>query len=134
MTKQSGFTLLEILVAFVIMALSLGILLQIFSSGVNAAIVAEDYTNAVQIAESLLAETGAEIPLQPGYRSGIEADTYHWRVNIFRYEMQDMIRGEQSEGPVLMQVEVSVSWGENHAYPRSVDLKTLKWANNGTPQ
>ncbi|MGZ8224716.1 MAG: type IV pilus modification PilV family protein, partial [Methylobacter sp.] len=52
MNKQAGFSLLEILIAFTILAFSLSILLNIFSTGANTAVVAEEYTAAVQIAES----------------------------------------------------------------------------------
>ena len=45
--KQQGFSLLEILIAFSILALSLGILLKIFAAGVNTAMIAENYTAAV---------------------------------------------------------------------------------------
>ena len=77
--KQRGFSLLEILIAFSILALSLGILLKIFSAGVNTAGVAEEYTAAVQIAESLMAQTGVETPLQPNEATGLENEKYHWR-------------------------------------------------------
>ena len=74
--KQKGFSLLEILIAFSILAISLGILLKIFSAGINTAVVSEDYTAAVQIAESLMAKTGLESPLQAGEDSGTENDKY----------------------------------------------------------
>ena len=84
--KQQGFSLLEILIAFSILALSLGILLKIFSAGVNTAVVAEDYTAAVQIAESLMAKTGVETPLQAGQASGLENEKYHWLVEVSPFE------------------------------------------------
>ena len=80
MNKNKGFSLLEILVAFTIMAVSLGIVLKIFSSGVNTAIISEDYIIATQIAESLMAKTGIEEPLSIGEKSGTEGDKYQWRV------------------------------------------------------
>ena len=55
---QAGFSLLEMLVAFTILAFSLVVILRIFSSGIGTAVTAEEYTAAVQIAESLLAKTG----------------------------------------------------------------------------
>ncbi|MDD5633256.1 MAG: type II secretion system protein, partial [Methylococcales bacterium] len=82
LNKQKGFSLLEILIAFSILAISLGILLKIFSAGVNTAIVAEDYTAAVQIAEGLLAKTSGETTLQPGQDSGLENEKYHWLVEV----------------------------------------------------
>jgi general secretion pathway protein I len=52
--KHQGFSLLEILVAFSILTVSLGIVLKIFSTGITTAQVTGDYTTAVQIAKKLL--------------------------------------------------------------------------------
>jgi len=76
MQRHKGFSLLEILVAFVIMAVALTIVLRIFGSGVNNAVISEDYTIAVQIAESLLASAGVETPLEIGDISGNEAGKF----------------------------------------------------------
>lgn len=69
MVNERGFSLLEILIAFSILAVSLGILLKIFSTGVTTARVADDYTNAVQIANNLIAKTGVETPLKSAKHS-----------------------------------------------------------------
>lgn len=118
--RQQGFSLLEILVAFSIMAISLGILLQIFSSGVNTAVIAEEYTVATQIAEGLMATTGVETPLTVGDREGVEEDKYRWRVSIS--ELAPLPDVEQSEA-VLLNVNVTVQWG---SAARQIELNTIK--------
>jgi len=127
--KQQGFSLLEILIAFSILALSLGILLKIFSAGVNTAAVAEDYTAAVQIAESLMAKTGVETPLQAGQDSGLENEKYHWLVEVSPFEFNPENVDNTAINAVLFKVKVIVSWGDDNANDRQVELTTLKLIN-----
>ena len=128
-TKQHGFSLLEILVAFSILAVSISILLNIFAKGVTTAGVAEDYTAAVQIAESLMAKTGVEKPLQAGEFSGVEQHKYHWRVIVqpsqLNLEAVDMTMATTA----LFKVSVIVNWGDDDIHPRQVKLVTLKLVN-----
>ena len=56
--RSGGYTLIEVLVAFMIMAMALTVLLRIFSGGVRNIDVSSDYARAVLIAESQLAATG----------------------------------------------------------------------------
>jgi len=128
-SKQKGFSLLEILIAFSILALSLGILLKIFSAGVNTAVVAEDYTAAVQIAESLMAKTGVETPLQANQSSGLENEKYHWLVEVSPFEFNPENVDTTTIKAVLFKVKVIVSWGDDNANDRQVELTTLKLIN-----
>lgn len=57
---SAGFTLLEILVALTLLALAMGIIMQIFSRGVNGADLADRYAKAAMLAESRLASVGIE--------------------------------------------------------------------------
>jgi general secretion pathway protein I len=153
MNRQKGFSLLEILIAFSILALSLGILLKIFSAGVNTAVVAEDYTAAVQIAQSLMAKTGVETPLQAGQESGLENEKHHWLVDVspfaFNPEKADnsaitansenvdttAITADPEKvdtapiKAVLFKVKVIVSWGDDNVNNRQIELTTLKLIN-----
>lgn len=137
MRRHKGFSLLEILVAFAIMAVALTIVLRIFGSGVNNAVVSEEYSIAVQIAESIMARTGVETPLQVGETSGIEADKYEWWVRITpvagpppkshpRFKSQQEIP-DQPELK-LMAVHVRVSWGDRADQQRTVELNNLRLA------
>lgn len=129
--KQQGFSLLEILIAFSILALSLGILLKIFSAGVNTAVVAEEYTAAVQIAEGLMAKTGVETPLQAGQEAGLENAKFHWRVEVSPFEFNPENTDVTAITAILFKVKVTVSWGDDNtrAQPRQVELNTLKLIN-----
>lgn len=127
--KQQGFSLLEILIAFSILALSLGILLKIFSAGFNTAVVAEDYTAAVQIAESLMAKTGVETPLQANQASGLENEKYHWLVEVSPFEFNPENVDPTALTAVLFKVKVIVSWGDDNVNDRQIELTTLKLIN-----
>lgn len=120
--REKGFSLLEILVAFSILAISLGILLKIFSSGINTAMIAEEYTVATQIAESLMAKTGIEDPLEVGEDSGTEVEKYHWRVSI--ENSPNPADDEDAAG--LLAVRVIVQWGDDDRSRRAVELNTVK--------
>jgi general secretion pathway protein I len=130
--RQQGFSLLEILMAFSILALSLVILLKIFSGGVNTAVIAEEYTAAVQIAESLMAGK-AETPLQIGQTSGYENDKYHWLVEVSPFQFNPENADPNNLKATLYKVKVTVSWDNDNADSdgRTLQLTTLKLVNKG---
>lgn len=124
-TNQQGFSLLEILIAFSILAVSLSILLNIFAVGVTTASVAEDYTTAVEIAESLMAKTGIETPLQAGQIEGVQHNKYHWQVLVQPFELASEPVDNTTLSAALFKVSVTVSWGDG----RKIKLVTLKLVN-----
>ena len=129
LNKQKGFSLLEILIAFSILAISLGILLKIFSAGINTAVVSEDYTAAVQIAESLMAKTGLESPLQAGEDSGTENEKYEWQVLVTPYLFNPDNIDEMTITTNLFKVKVVVNWDIEKTKSRQIELTTLKLVN-----
>lgn len=126
--QQQGFSLLEILVAFSILSVSLGILLNIFSSGVKTAVVSEDYTVAVQIAESLMAKTGSEIALKDHQSSGVENEKYHWSLTISPFFLGADTIDPKNSVAELYKVSASVVWGDDDSDDRQVQITTLKLA------
>lgn len=79
---QRGFSLLEILVAFVLLALAMAVLMQIFSTSLNGATIADRYAKATMIAESKLAAAGVEDALKEGSSSGTYDDIFSWVVEV----------------------------------------------------
>lgn len=114
--------------AFSILALSLGILLKIFSGGVNTAMVAEDYTVATQIAESLIAKTGTEIPIEEHQSIGDENRKYHWELTIRPYTISGDNFDPKTAATELFKVKATVAWGEGDSDDRQIQLTSLKLA------
>ena len=82
-SSQRGYTLLEVLVAFALLAIGLGLLLAILSGGVRAVANASDSTRATLYAESVLDTLGADQRLQPGRSTGVyENGRYRWTLDI----------------------------------------------------
>ena len=127
--KQRGFSLLEMLISFSILAVSLGILLKIFSTGITTAQVADNYTTAAQIASNLMAKTGVETPLKISENIGVENEFYHWRVRV---NPQTFVSPELDlRGlPIdLFNVNVQVWWGDDDKTDdRVLELSTIKLA------
>jgi general secretion pathway protein I len=107
-----GFSLLEILVAFAILALSIGVLLNIFSRGLRTAIVSEEYQQALVIAESQMARAGSEIPLTEGAVSGEVDGKYTWTLQGTLYVVPQVKTDIAVPPPEVnaFNVQVRVAW------------------------
>ena len=118
-----GFSLLEVLVAFAVFSLSLGVLFQIFSSGLRGTDVARSYSRAMMIAESQLNLISVAEELVPGVRQGVVEGGYDWNATVSRYD--DGAPTEETTGALqAYHVSVRVNWGEGEG--REVALDTLR--------
>lgn len=79
---QQGFSLIEVLVAFAILALSLGVLMQIFSRASLTASASVQYSRAAALASARLDAVGTAIPLEVGTVTGDPEDGMAWEVNV----------------------------------------------------
>lgn len=129
MNRQGGFTLLEVLVAFAILGVSLGVLLQTFATGLRNTALAEEYTLATLHAESILAAIGIEEPIQEGGLQGEINEQFSWRAFMSVYQDNEESESEEfNQGlPVTpYQVIVEVFWEAGSGKTRSVVLETLR--------
>jgi general secretion pathway protein I len=132
---NQGFSLLEVLVAFAILGISLGVLLRIFSTGMQATTLSEEYTHATSLAESKLATIGVETPYIEGVEEGKFDGKYAWRTTIFPYEQLGNeeklgagFNNPMNQPALLYGVKVEVFW-ESAGKTRTVALETLRLAS-----
>lgn len=108
--RQRGFTLLEVLVAFLVSALLITVFISAFSSGTRNLAKSDQIALAALVAHSRLAELGVSAPLQVGVTDGVSDDgLFHWRVSVeplaWGYAADLAARGAE-----LQRVVVEVGW------------------------
>ena len=113
-----GFTLLEVLVALVILTLSLGAVMQLFSGGLRATTAAQDTAAAARLAQGRLAQLGQTLPLSPGTTQGTGVDQDG---KALRWTQQINGLG-RVQGLALYDIQVRVET----AAGRQIDLRTKR--------
>ena len=83
--RAGGFTLVEVLLAFVVFAISFTVVLEILSGSMRNTARAKDYTEVALIAQSVMDEVGLEVPLESGAASNGESGDYQWELRISPY-------------------------------------------------
>ena len=136
--RQRGFSLLEVLVAFVILALVATALFRLFSGALANMGAAEEYSRAALVAESVLAETAAAQPLREGAVTGTaESGRYAWTAKVAPYVLTgqnpDLERLSESMPVRLFRVEVDVRFPSPAGGERTITLATTRIAAKETP-
>ena len=132
--REAGFSLLEVLVAFAVLSLTLAVILRIFSQGLDRLGESDAYARAVTLAESKMAEAGAGIPFEEGETGGEGEGGLRWRMVLAPYDPDKEKAGARLGSvtdvtPVrLLRVEVEVAWGGEGAGRGSIRLTTVRQA------
>ncbi len=123
--SAAGFTLPEILVAFLIMALALGVLLPSFSTGFASLEASAFHAAALASARSEIDRLGTEIPMEEGELTGRSDSGLEWVMHLRPTESHD--RRRQAEGDASVVVPYEVEFAIFDA-GRSLTLKTMRLA------
>lgn len=121
--RSGGFTLLEVIVAFTILAVALTALLQAFSSGLRGLSGAGVSAVAVLHARSKVDELGVAAPLEPGEQGGTFDDGYRWDAVIREQEPAHDAEPVVA-GVVAYEIEVTITAPDG----AGVRLTTLRLA------
>ncbi|UQY88307.1 prepilin-type N-terminal cleavage/methylation domain-containing protein [Stenotrophomonas rhizophila] len=120
MKHQRGYSLLEVIVAFALLALALTLLLGSLSGAARQVHNADLRTRAMLHAQSLLAATGIGQPLQEGRSQGDWEDgRYRWELQVEPYvdaraSALPQAAATTVSGPTLAQLTLQVRWGEGN--------------------
>ena len=105
---NKGFTLLETLVAISILAISLVIILQLFSQGLKSSKLADDYTRAIFHAKEKMEEILLTEEFSEGELEGEFEGPFRWKAEVIRVEAEE----EEATLPFdIFNVRVDVVWG-----------------------
>ncbi len=122
---ERGFTLVELVVAFLILVIGVTAILELVSQSALNARYAKDRTTATVLAQQKLEELLAQPDLAPGEMEGDFGDAYpqfRWRAQIS--EVGDSATSTES-GTGLLHIVVTVEW-QDRGQLRSVQLETLQ--------
>jgi general secretion pathway protein I len=132
--RAGGFSLIEVLAAFVILALVGTALFRLFSGALGNASLADEYGRATLYAESLLAELGVEKPLREGSVQGNSEDgMYTWTATIAPFSPPGITPDMEAAAPAmavrLWRLVVTVHWpGATPGSERSISLDSARVA------
>ena len=129
-SAQAGFSLLEVLVAFIIVALVVTALFRLFGGALGNASAADEWTRALLVAQNRLVLAAAQ-PLRETTDAGTEADgRIAWRTAITPYvppaPNPDHERASEAMSTRLYRVTVDVRFPGIAGQSRTLSLSTVR--------
>jgi general secretion pathway protein I len=123
-----GYTLIEVIVAFALLAAALTLLLGTLSGAARQVRSSADAGRAALYAQSLMSQVGVGEALKPGARSGdFENGRYRWTLDVRRWndpaQSADALRDPAA--PTLLEVRLGIEWGDGGPGQRLL-LRTLR--------
>ncbi len=100
---RAGFTLIEALVAFAVLAMVLAVALPLLAGGLRSVDAADRRLAALAVAESRLADAIATTPTSFGVAEGTDVTELRWRLNV------DPVAANAAGAARLARYEVTVA-------------------------
>jgi len=130
-TRHGGFSVLEVLVAFIIVALVVTALFRLFGGALGNASAADEWTRALLVAQSRLELAAATQPLRETTDAGTDADgRITWRTAVTPYvppdANPDLEHASETMATRLYRISVDVSFPGDNGKERSLFLSTVK--------
>lgn len=147
---ERGFTLIEMIAAFVIFAIAVGALMQILTQSLHNARQSRDETRAALWAQTLLDNVGMGEPVEAGGSSGEFDREFRWEMQIEQIDPQMIMvsagdhaqdagqalaaaAGQELPQIDLFHVDLRVTWGKG-GREHSARFSTLRTARSDMPE
>lgn len=134
--RQGGFTLLEVVAAFAILALGLGLAMQAASGAMQQSRQAAEHTRAALYAQSLLDTLGVGEPLEEGEYQGEFEDGFRWQATVTPYELPAVelaVDIDPLASPTrLLRIDLVLEWPRGEQWARA-EFATLRAMAATTP-
>lgn len=128
MKRQRGYSLIEVIVAFALLAGALTLLLGTLSGATRQVRWAADSGRAALHAQSLLDQIGVAEPITPGTREGeFEDGRYRWQLQVQPW-IDPTLPPDANDDPAnakLFELRLDVRWGAERA-GEHLELRTLR--------
>lgn len=108
--KQNGFTLLEILVAFTLLAMTFATIMEIIAGSAKNTVKASQYTKIALLAQSKMDELGVFEVLEEGNSNGDFDDQTSWSLEIMPFDVPyEGGIGQENTSIELLEITLIVS-------------------------
>lgn len=126
--RQQGFTLIEVIIAFALLAFALTLLLGSLTNATKQVRNANDFGRAALHAQTLLDQAGVGEALTVGQRDGeLEDGRYRWDMAVSPF-VEPTAPPQQAQvlgAPQLLQIDLNVRWGDG-GRRQTLHLKSLR--------
>lgn len=134
-SRQRGYTLLEVIVAFALLAVALTLLIGILGNAARQVRGADDAGRAALYAQTLIDQVGVGEPLVAGERDGeFEQGRYRWQLRIAPWRDATIAAQQQpatTVAPRLFEITLAMEWDDAGPGQR-LQLRSLRTTAAGS--
>lgn len=125
--QQQGFTLIEIIAAFTILAMTFMVVLEILSNSSANTIKSSERTEIALQASSKMAEIGVTIPIEEGTVSGEFDNGHRWDISMRPYDISYEGDTVMDFAPIeLYHITLTIRWDYGDYQERVAEFVSLR--------
>ncbi len=126
-SQQQGFTLIEIIAAFTILAMTFMVVLEILTNSSANTMKSSERTEIALQASSKMAEIGITIPIEEGGESGEFDNGHRWDISMRPYDISYEGDTVMDFAPIeLYYITLTIRWDHDGYQERAAEFTTLR--------